>query len=134
MGLLEEISVDEIRKKYVRYNDGVMSYFNLPIPDVEYYIEVKTIPKLPSSIIYTLGLNPKYAYFRNDCLYTGTLSEFSGFEGVWCLMTHCPDCFHEFLGFARVQNRSPQTGCPSTNCANNKIFRDRMTEQHRFLC
>lgn len=106
--------------------DGVSRQFSLTMKTSKQHVDKITIHKI--------GLNSKYCFILGDYEYfsTGILSEFDGVDGTWSLMTHCNECFREFLGFPRINPRN-EIGCPSINCACNIRLRNYMKQYGRFM-
>lgn len=107
------------------------TYFDLPLPHRKYSYQMQLTTDIPTTILWQSGLNPKSVSQMDDILNIRSLVEFDGVEGVWCLITHCQECFRGFLGFDRFHSKN--SDCRNTNCANNLLFRQAMKKQHRTI-
>ena len=130
MDMLNSIADEEIDIKELK-NDGD-TYFKLLKPYKKYSLNL-SLKKYDINIINEIGFNPKYIFFINDRLWSGSLVEFKDKEGLWDIITHCSSCFRSFLGYPRVVNYTEKDGCETPNCAANLKFRNRMIANERYL-
>lgn len=118
------------------------TYFSLPLPKQVFSatIPVSNPHLITDTVLYKTNLNPKSIFFQGALLSIGTLYELEGEDGLWCLITHCSECFREFLGFTRVNNADPYQQekmkiirCSTPNCANNLMFRQKVKQDQHYV-
>lgn len=113
--------------------------FSLPIPKQKFYVDIpiSTPHLITDNVIYDLNLNPKYIFCYGSILSIGTLCEFEENDGLWCLITHCSECYREFFGYSRINNNNQEKlkiiRCSTPNCANNLLFRQRLKDTKQYI-
>lgn len=120
MSLLQEFADRiDILENQGPYED----YFDLPIPDKRYSLEIHISNHVENKDVWPLilaaALDPRRVSHTNDpkVLYATDICGLQGREGYWSMMTHCATCFQ------KVNKLPDRFQCSTPNCANNIQFR-----------